>query len=102
MDDHEIERHYLGAGGDLRQLERELEDEGISPLIIILAKGRDGMIRGSWPAEFHFRQSTITEGITARPDTSASPFLIGTRQGRDSAGRGHTPAQVEADMDLGD
>ena len=47
--------------------EGQLEQQGIAPLVFTLAKGRDGMSRGSWDAEFHFRRSTITEGSTEMP-----------------------------------
>ena len=43
-------------------LARDLDQDGISPLMFELAKGRDGMTRGQWPAEFHFRRGTISEG----------------------------------------
>ena len=66
MDEKELEERYASLGGE-EKIREQLGHEGVSPLMITLAKGRDGMTRGSWPAEFHFQQSAISEGVPARP-----------------------------------
>ncbi len=38
-----------------------LKEQGVAPVMLILDKGRDGMVRGKWGAEFHFRTSTFYE-----------------------------------------
>lgn len=43
------------------QHRQKLIDAGIAPLMLILEKGRDGMIRGEWGAEFHFRKTQFRE-----------------------------------------
>jgi replicative DNA helicase len=68
MEDRDLADHYNTVAGE--QLREELAVEGVSPLIITLAKGRDGMVRGSWPAEFHYRESRISEGVVRRPDST--------------------------------
>jgi len=43
-----------------------LVEQGISPAMLTLEKGRDGMTRGGWGVEFHFRQSRFVELQTQR------------------------------------
>src|SRR5262249_43070009 len=38
-----------------------LQKEGIAPVKLTLAKGRDGMRRGSWAMAFHYDQARFTE-----------------------------------------
>ena len=68
MEGNDLGHHYDQVVGDEEKFKEELAKEGISPLIISLAKGRDSMVRGSWPAEFHFNESRITERVLKRPD----------------------------------
>ncbi len=77
MSDDELQDNYGSIGGD-DEIRGQLSDEGISPLMITLAKGRDGMTRGSWPAEFHFQQSSISEGVPNRP--GAGPISLPPRR----------------------
>ena len=77
MSDDELQDNYGSIGGD-DKIRGQLSDEGISPLMITLAKGRDGMTRGSWPAEFHFQQSSISEGVPNRP--GAGPISLPPRR----------------------
>jgi replicative DNA helicase len=72
MEEADLQEHYDNFCNE-EQLQRDLAEQGISPLIFTLAKGRDGMVRGSWPAEFHFEQSYITEGVLERPSSGEAP-----------------------------
>jgi replicative DNA helicase len=73
MDKSDLESHYgMGSEEELRQ---QLEADGVSPLMLMLAKGRDGMTRGSWPAEFHYQESRISEGVPHRPSMDTPPRL---------------------------
>ncbi len=56
-------------------LRERLDRDGISPLMIELAKGRDGMTRGKWAAEFHFRRSMISERDASAAATSPNRVL---------------------------
>lgn len=47
------------AGAEKRR--DALRVQGIAPVMLILEKGRDGMIRGKWGVEFHFRKSLFRE-----------------------------------------
>ena len=58
------------------------------------------MVRGSWPAEFHFRQSAISEGITERPSPSASPILAADQQQSPAAGHDLRSELADVAVDL--
>jgi replicative DNA helicase len=54
---------YYGAKDEQAAQKRRdaLRAQGVAPVTLILEKGRDGMIRGKWGAEFHFRKSVFRE-----------------------------------------
>jgi hypothetical protein len=57
----EVKRTYgLGGAtkGAVAQRLAQLDADGVAPMIVSLAKGRDGMRRGEWPMEFRYRRST--------------------------------------------
>jgi len=54
-----------------------LEAGGIAPIVLDVAKGRDGMTRGEIGLEFHFRRSRLDE-IQKAPGTSST---LGPRSG---------------------
>ncbi len=58
MADEEVEEIYLVSKDQVKARREQLDAEGIAPMIVTLAKGRDGMRRGDWPMEFLFRRST--------------------------------------------
>jgi replicative DNA helicase len=51
----------------------ELEQDGIAPMMLSLAKGRDGMRLGQWPVSFFFTQSLFRE---VEPYNRASPVPV--------------------------
>jgi hypothetical protein len=59
--DDELARVYADAGRATPPTSGRLEDEGISPIMLSLAKGRDGMRLGEWPLEYHFNRSIFRE-----------------------------------------
>ena len=54
----------------------ELESEGIVPIMLAMAKGRDGMRIGEWPVEYHFNRSIFRE-----IERSQTPRLPAGRRG---------------------
>lgn len=96
MAKEDLEDHYAAIGGE-PEIREQLGTEGISPLIITLAKGRDGMTRGSWPAEFHFQRSSISEGVGDRPDARPVPLPPRRRATIEAPRRDHVD-----DLDLED
>jgi hypothetical protein len=65
--------------GDYYASERsqeKLQDDGIAPIMLSLEKGRDGMTRGRWAMEFHFRESKFEE-IEALPVDISSLLVMG-------------------------
>jgi hypothetical protein len=64
MSPKELAHYYDSPIGSAEQAEKhrqKLIDAGIAPLMLILEKGRDGMIRGEWGVEFHFRKTQFRE-----------------------------------------
>ncbi len=63
MDYKEMQHYYdVPMTKDYAATYRQiLADNGIAPLMLILDKGRDGMIRGEWGIEFHFRKTRFRE-----------------------------------------
>jgi hypothetical protein len=61
VDDDELAEVYQDAGRGTPPTAGQLENEGISPIKLSLAKGRDGMRLGEWPLEYHFHRSTFRE-----------------------------------------
>jgi hypothetical protein len=73
----EIERHYDVRGPEAARARKEqLSESGRSPVLLTLAKGRDGMTRGEWAMEFHFRRSRF-ESIRRRPQPQLAPLPHG-------------------------
>jgi replicative DNA helicase len=61
MSTTEIKKVYgLGAASkdQVAQHMAQLDETGITPMIVSLVKGRDGTHRGEWPMEFLYRRST--------------------------------------------
>jgi replicative DNA helicase len=52
---------YHDAGRFTAPTAEELENEGIAPVMLSLAKGRDGMRLGEWPLEYLFNRSIFRE-----------------------------------------
>jgi replicative DNA helicase len=73
MRDEEIPENYA-AGNDTLGCGPQLEEQGISPAFLTLAKGRDGMRRGEWPIEYHFERSTFNEVQQRRGRDVRPPF----------------------------
>jgi len=68
-----IRREYQGPTFDTPHhgsSNNQDDRDAATPLLIELAKGRDGMTCGTWNAEFLYRQSRIVEGSVVRPDPS--------------------------------
>ena len=85
MDAKDVGRYYGIVGEDQgdaarRRLE-QLESDGVAPVVLTLAKARDGMTRGEFGLEFEFRMSTFR---TIQPPD---------RRRRDSDRRGPTGAR---------
>lgn len=60
----ELSKYYdlpLNSEAEGEQFRQKLIDAGIAPLILILDKGRDGMSRGEWGVEFHFKKTQFRE-----------------------------------------
>jgi replicative DNA helicase len=70
MDQDDVRRFYRIEGEGARdQAQRRLEDldgDGVSPVVLTLAKARDGMTRGELAMEFEFRRSTFR--VIERPN----------------------------------
>jgi replicative DNA helicase len=64
--DDDLAELYAGAGRATWPTAGQLEDEGIAPIMLSLAKGRDGMRLGEWPLEYHFNRSIFREIERAR------------------------------------
>lgn len=76
MSDGEITVYYGSVTKpSIKARRRSLLDNGIAPIMLILEKGRDGMQRGSWGADFHFRTSSIKElePVKLVPDDDDEP-----------------------------
>lgn len=62
MSNNEIGAYYGKSDATASQHHRQqLLKQGIVPIMLILEKGRDGMTRGHWGAEFHFQESRFVE-----------------------------------------
>ena len=61
MEKDEYERYYGQDSSDYEQHLERLRERGKSPLVLSIAKGRDGMMHGDIPIEFDFRKSTMCE-----------------------------------------
>ena len=46
---------------------RRLQEQGLAPTRLIIAKGRDGVMRDTIDLSFHFRESWFEEGLSALP-----------------------------------
>jgi hypothetical protein len=56
-------QHYYGLHSKEAAEKRRaaLNEQGVALVMLILEKGRDGMLRGKWGVEFHYRKSTFRE-----------------------------------------
>jgi replicative DNA helicase len=61
VEDDDLAAIYEDAGRGTPPTAGQLENEGISPIMLSLAKGRDGMRLGEWPLEYHFNRSIFRE-----------------------------------------
>jgi len=64
MNDTDLGKYYVAnamARTNPRQHREDLLKDGIVPITLNLVKARDGMRRGRWGAEFHFRTSQFVE-----------------------------------------
>ena len=66
MTTEDMKRYYGIAAGHgveerVEQRRQRLEQEGVSPVVLSIAKGRDGMRRGEYPLAFHFRETRFRE-----------------------------------------
>src|SRR5205085_7800654 len=62
MTTKEIQHYYDIKDKDGAEKRRAaLNEQGVAPVMLILEKGRDGMLRGKWGVEFHYRKSTFRE-----------------------------------------
>jgi replicative DNA helicase len=102
MTDKEI-RHYYGEFVDKNkdaaaEYKEALRKAGIAPVILDLDKGRDGMTRGRWAAEFSFYKSTFRE-ITPESSTrirmpkTGSLMPPGMIDGSEPAPAGHAASR---------
>lgn len=60
MTKDELNQHYEFSNDAPETRIEQMRGEGRSPLILRVAKGRDGMTLGDIPLEFQYRRSTIT------------------------------------------
>lgn len=74
-DDQEVEPLFGTKDVRSRTRRDELENEGIAPMMLTLAKGRDGMSLGGWPLEYNFRTSTFREMDRPQPAFVIGPSL---------------------------
>jgi hypothetical protein len=61
VDDDDLAEVYEDAGRSTPPTPGQLENAGIAPIMLALAKGRDGMRLGEWPLEYHFNRSLFRE-----------------------------------------
>lgn len=61
MPDIRLPLYYPYAANNPSTVIEDLKERGIVPIMLSLEKGRDGMSRGSWGAEFHFTKSKFRE-----------------------------------------
>src|SRR5581483_4648655 len=81
----EIGAFYGGLGEEDAKKRREaLKNEGIAPIMLILEKGRDGMTRGKWGTEFHFKKSRF---IAKPPQTNIPVDDVPDRASQPVGGR---------------
>ncbi len=78
MDKQDVVRYYDIEPRMADAYRESLQDRGRSPVVVTLAKGRDGMTRGDWAMEFEFRRSRFSEvrstsGTTCRTGGGANP-----------------------------
>ncbi len=79
----EIKKHYGQATDQAASKHRDyLKQQGIVPVMLILEKGRDGMMRGTWSMEFNFHISRFVETISqaAKAAASMSPGFAASAQ----------------------
>jgi replicative DNA helicase len=74
LEDEDVAEVYEAAGRATAPTAEQLENDGIAPVMLTLAKGRDGMRLGEWPLEYHFNRSIFREIQTGRgPQLPAGP-----------------------------
>jgi replicative DNA helicase len=61
LDDEDLAKVYEDAGHSTPPTPGQLDNEGIAPIVLTLAKGRDGMRLGEWPLEYHYNRSIFRE-----------------------------------------
>jgi hypothetical protein len=62
MTNKEVQLHYgVKDKDDAEKRRAALKEQGVAPVMLILEKGRDGMLRGKWGVEFHYRKSIFRE-----------------------------------------
>jgi replicative DNA helicase len=74
MDEDEVGSYAWPIPWDYAQNLNSLQHDGIAPVKLTLAKGRDGMRRGSWALAFHFEESRFTE-VEGEPSEEQVPVL---------------------------
>lgn len=72
IEDDQLADVYESAGRSTSPMAEQLENDGIAPIMLSLAKGRDGMSLGEWPLEYHFNRSIFRE-IEQRRGSGLSP-----------------------------
>jgi replicative DNA helicase len=89
----EIQGHYAGVhdAGTAERKRAALRDQGISPVMLILDKGRDGMLRGAWGTEFLFRRNAFRE-----LPTKAAAVLPPPTTDRDADSKYGEPVEVSS------
>ncbi len=73
MADKEVEETYHVTKDQVKAKREQLDAQGIAPMVLALAKGRDGMRRGDWPMEFLFRRSTWRRPEGSGPAVPTNP-----------------------------
>lgn len=74
MSTKEMETYYgIKDKTGAEKKRKALRGEGITPVTLILDKGRDGMMRGTWGAEFLFRKSAFRELLPNQHMLASAP-----------------------------
>jgi hypothetical protein len=87
----EVKRTYgLGAATKdaVAQHLAQLNEAGVAPMIVSLAKGRDGMTRAEWPMEFLYRRSTWRRPPLILAPVATGGMLAGADDDDDDDGDG--------------
>ncbi len=88
----EMEGYYGTKGEEAAKKRRDgLRDQGVAPVTLILEKARDGMIRGQWGAEFHFKKSRFRELKPGLQLLASVPPPPDDAAGGETTGKGNGP-----------